>query len=71
MYSEQLAVFLFIAAAQMATPGVTNQPTLRTPHNEAEKSVSLTQQQFPASHVTRQRSRIKQERAAMMLAQFY
>lgn len=71
MYSEQLAVFLFIAAAQMTTPGVANQPTLRTPHNDAEKSVLLTQSQSLSSRVARQRSRIKQEREAMMLAQFY
>lgn len=70
MYSEQLALLLFIAASQMAGPGVGSQPMAQTLRSDAER-VALPLPADPlASRVGKPRSQIKREREAMLLAQF-
>ena len=63
MYSEQLAVLLFIAATHAAGPGVNTQATAQMPR-EATQKASL---QVKAE---RSRKSIRREREAMMLAEF-
>lgn len=70
MYSEQLAVLLFIAATQMANQGVGTQPTAQLPHHSNEQiglNMKLAQR---TTSEERQRARaIKRQRVALMLAE--
>lgn len=65
MYSEQLAVLLFIAATQIAGQGATTQPMAQVPRGGVER-VGLNVKLDP--RVTR--AKIKREREAMLLAEF-
>lgn len=62
MYSEQLAVLLFIAATHAAGPGVNAQATVQMPREVTQKA-SL---QVKAE---KSRKSIRREREAMMLAE--
>jgi hypothetical protein len=70
MYSEQLAVLLFIAATQMANQGVSPQPTAQLPrHGNEQIGLNMKLVQGTTSE-ERQRARaIKRQRAALMLAE--
>ncbi len=70
MYSEQLALLLFIAASQMAGPGVGVQPTAQTPRSGAERAALPLPAGPLASRVGKPRNQIKREREAMLLAEF-
>jgi len=63
MYSEQLAVLLFIAATHAGTPGMHAQPMLQMPRDAAQK-VGLQVK------VEKPRKTIRREREATMLAEF-
>jgi hypothetical protein len=63
MYSEQLAVLLFIAATHAATPGIHAQPMAQMPRDAAQK-VGLQVK------VEKPRKTIRREREATMLAEF-
>jgi hypothetical protein len=65
MYSEQLAVLLFIAATQIAGQGVATQPMAQVPRGGVER-VGLNVKLDP--RVTR--AKIKREREALLLAEF-
>ena len=65
MYSEQLAVLLFIAATQIAGQGVASQPTAQVPRGGVER-VGLNVKLNPRVA----RAKIKREREAMLLAEF-
>jgi hypothetical protein len=73
MYSEQLAVLLFIAATQVAGQGVGAQPMAQVPRNAVPSVVSsvaaLPQPRLTGVNKTRQQ--IKRERKNLMLAQFH
>ncbi len=70
MYSEQLAVLLFIAATQLAGQGVVSQPTAQVPRGGIER-VGLQMKANPRlSNASLQRSKIKREREALLLAEF-
>lgn len=70
MYSEQLAVFLFIAATQIAGQGVATQPMAQVPRGGVER-VGLHLKTNPRlSNASQQRVNIKREREALMLAEF-
>ena len=71
MYTEQLAVLLLIAATHINGPGAVTPPTLQMPRHDMEKMTRQTPVQLRPLHPGKQRNRIKQEREAMMLAQFY
>ena len=63
MYSEQLAVLLFIAATHAASPGIHAQATTQKPRESAQK----TSLQVKAE---KSRKTIRREREATMLAEF-
>jgi hypothetical protein len=70
MYSEQLAVLLFIAATHAAGPGLANQPMAQMPRGGAER-IGLQVKGAPRLiSANKQRKQIKREREAMMLAEF-
>jgi len=75
MYSEQLAVLLFIAATQVAGPGIGSQPMAQMPRNGVQSALpsvavrALPQPRLSGTNKTRQQ--IKRERAKMMLAEFH
>ncbi len=71
MYSEQLAVLIFLAATQVAGHGLGTQPMAQVPRGGIEKS-GLSVQQSPGwSSTGKQRQKIKREREAMLLAEFH
>lgn len=63
MYSEQLAVLLFIAATHAAGPGIQVQPMLHMPRDTAQKVGLQVKAEKP-------RKTIRREREATMLAEF-
>lgn len=63
MYSEQLAVLLFIAATHAAGPGIHTPPMLQLPRDTAQKVGLLVKAEKP-------RKAIRREREATMLAEF-
>lgn len=65
MYSEQLAVLLFIAATQIVGQGVATQPMAQVPRGGVER-VGLNVNLNPRVA----RAKIKREREAMLLAEF-
>jgi hypothetical protein len=65
MYSEQLAVLLFIAATQIAGQGVATQPMAQVPRGGVER-VGLNIKLEPRVS----RNKIKREREALLLAEF-
>ena len=70
MFSEQLAVLLFIAATQVAGQGVSNQPMAQVPRGGAEKISLQAQKDRRLVPVAKTRLKIKREREATMLAEF-
>jgi len=66
MYSEQLAVLLFIAATHAATPGIHAQPMVQMPRDVAQK-VGL---QVKAEKPLRSLKPTRRAREATMLAEF-
>lgn len=71
MFSEQLAVLLFIAATQVAGQAGHTQSTAQMPRHGTEKiSLQASAEQRPL-RVAKPRLMIKREREAMMLAEFH
>jgi hypothetical protein len=71
MFSEQLAVLLFIAATQVAGQAGHTQPMAQVPPYSTQKiSLQARAEQRPV-RVAKPRSMIKKEREAMMLAEFH
>lgn len=70
MFSEQLAVLLFIAATQMAGQGVSSEPMAQVPRGGAEKISLQAKADRRLAPVPKTRLKIKREREAMMLAEF-
>lgn len=68
MYSEQLAVLLFIAATQMAGQGVATEPMVQ--RGGVEKSVLRLKQDRSLINARMLSNRAKREREAMLLAGF-
>jgi len=70
MYTEQLAVLLMIVASQIAGQGIGSQPMAQVPRGGVER-VGLNMKTNPRlSNASLQRSKIKREREAMLLAEF-
>lgn len=72
MFSEQLAVLLFIAATQVAGHGGHTQTTAQVPppHSTQKISLQASAEQRP-TRIAKPRLTIKKEREAMMLAEFH
>lgn len=70
MFSEQLAVLLFIAATQVAGQGVSSQPMAQMPRGGAEKISLQAKADRRLVPVAKTRLKIKREREATMLAEF-
>jgi hypothetical protein len=71
MFSEQLAVLLFIAATQVAGHGGNTQPTAQLPPHGTEKISLQARADRHQLRVAKPRLMIKREREAMMLAEFH
>ena len=70
MYSEQLAVLLFIAATHLTGQGIASQPTAQVPRGGIER-VGLSMKANPRlSNASKLRANIRREREAMLLAEF-
>jgi hypothetical protein len=70
MFSEQLAVLLFIAATQVAGHGGHAQPTAQLPPHGVEKTSLQARADRRQIRIAKPRLLIKKEREAMMLAEF-
>jgi hypothetical protein len=71
MYSEQLAVLLFIAATQVAGQGVGAQEMAQVPRDGVPSLATRGLPQPRLSGTNKTRQQIKRERAKMMLAEFH
>lgn len=70
MFSEQLAVLLFIAATQVAGQGVSSQPMAQVPRGGTEKISLQSKTDRGLVPVAKTRLKIKRAREATMLAEF-
>lgn len=71
MYSEQLAVLLFIAATHATGPGLGVHPMLQPQRSAMEKTGLPVKADLRLHQSGKLRKQIKREREAMMLAEFH